>query len=229
MLFSTSNFFKRFCVLLLSGLLTAAVYGQPTMIGNDAKPSIVSSAVVTAPDVAIQTPKPAPASASNSDSSEQDLQRVIADFKLLKILGYLAVGIAAVGGLVLYALRHRRIQKYDTLFAVLAATVLAPLLIYAASKTLSTDASACLGVALSGGADASVFGDVCRSARESVANLFGFKSLWSLIAGRSVESGTALALPAGLVAALTYLSATVMAPLLVILLKPLVKASLSRN
>ena len=224
-----SNFFKRLYALFLGVFLCATVHGQPTMSGNDAKQSTAPAAVVAAPDLANQTPKPAPASTSGVDVSDQDLQRVIADFRLLKILGYLSVGVAVAVGLVLYAIRHRRIQKYDTFFAVLAATLLAPLLLYAASKTLSTDASACLGVALGGGADASVFGDVCRSARESVANLFGFKSLWSLIAGRTVESGTALALPAGLVAALTYLSATVIAPLLVLLLKPLVKASLSRN
>lgn len=225
----TFKFAKCLYALFLGVFLCATVHGQPTMSGNDAKPITAPAAVVAAPDLANQMQKPAPASASGSDASDQDLQRVIADFRLLKILGYLSVGVAVAVGLVLYAIRHRRIQKYDTLFAVLAATLLAPLLMYAASKTLSTDASACLGVALGGGADASVFGDICRSARESVANLFGFTSLWTLIAGRTVESGIALALPASLVAALTYLSATVTAPLLVLLLKPLVKASLSRN
>lgn len=224
-----SNFSKRLCALSLSVFFCATVFAQPTMSDTDAKPSTAPAAVVAPPDLGNKTPKPASASASSSDTSEEDLQRVIVDFKLLKILGYLSVGVAVTVGLVLYAIRHRRIQKYDTLFALLAATLLAPLLMYAASKTLSTDASACLGVALGGGADASVFSDVCRSARESVANLFGFKSLWTLIAGSTVDSGIALALPAGLVAALTYLSATVTAPLLVLLLKPLVKATLSRN
>lgn len=223
------NFLVRISVMCLGLALCLGVNGQPTMGGGYAKPSASPSAVVGSTDAATASPKSAVAPAAGSDASDQDLQRVIADFKLLKMFAYLAIGLAVLVGLVLYAIRHRRIQKYDTLFAVIATTLLAPLLLYLATKNLSTDAAACLGVALGGGADASVFGDVCRSSRESVANLFGFKSLWTLISGRTVENGVALALPAGLVTALIYLSATLIAPLIVLLLKPLVKASLSRK
>lgn len=223
------NLLGRIGAMFLGLALCLSVNAQPTMGGGDVKPSASPSAVAGAADTASAAAKSAVAPAAASDASDQDLQRVIADFKLLKMLAYLAVGLAVLVGLVLYALRHRRIQKYDTLFAVIATTLLAPLLLYLATKTLSTDASACLGVALGGGADASVFSDVCRSSRESVANLFGFKSLWTLVSGRTVENGVALALPAGLVTALIYLSATLIAPLILLLLKPLVKASLSRK
>jgi len=224
--------FVRFISALLFALfatfalnMASAQQPQGPVLTEEIKPA----SPPTAPTAATGTSAASPYGTVGADGSDVELSRVVSDFRLLKLLGFVAVGLAVVAGWIVYAIRHRRVQKYDTLFALTLTILLAPLLFYLATRLLSTDSAACLGLALGGGADASAFSDGCRAARESAANLFGFASLWALTFGQTIVNGIVAPLAAGVVNALMYASVTLAAPLIFLLTKPLVKAFLNKK
>ena len=222
------------CALLFALFATFALntvnaqQPQGPVLTEEVKPAAVNP--TTAPTVApTGTSAASPYGTTGAEGSDAELSRVVSDFKLLKVLGFVAVGLAVLAGWIVYAIRHRRVQKYDTLFALILTLLLAPLLLYLATRLLSTDSAACLGLALGGGADASAFSDGCRAARESTANLFGFTSLWALAFGQTIVNGIVAPLAASVVKALMYASVTLAAPLIFLLTKPLVKAILYKK
>ena len=225
------SFTCQIAVLLITlfSLFTVSTAGaqqpQGPVLTEAAKPDTANSAAVPT----ASTPVNPAANQSSAAASDVELARVVSDFKLLKTLGFVAVAVAVAAGWIVYAVRHRRVQKFDTVFALLLTIVLAPALFYIATRLLGTDSAACLGLALGGGAEASAFSDACRAARESAANLFGFTSIWALMFGQTIVNGIVAPLAAGLVKLLMYASVTLVAPLLFLLTKPLVKAALYKK
>lgn len=208
--------------------IASAQQPQGPVLTEEVKPAAATAttALTAAPT---GTSSASPYGTTVTAGSDAELSRVVSDFKLLKVLGFVAVGLAVLAGWIVYAIRHRRVQKYDTLFALILTLLLAPLLLYLATRLLSTDSAACLGLALGGGADASTFSDGCRAARESAANLFGFTSLWALAFGQTIVNGVVAPLAASVVKTLMYASVTLAAPFIFLLTKPLVKAILYKK
>jgi hypothetical protein len=158
--------------------------------------------------------------------AEADMARLRSDFELLRVLGFVAAGLASACGLAWYALRHKRVQPHDTSGGLLISVILAPLLLTFAIQLLSTDSAACLELTLGAGADLSSFFDACRAGRESVANLFGLKYLWATVFGQGVAAGVVVPFSAALVKVLMFTSVTLAAPVFFLLLKPLLRKTL---
>lgn len=230
-----TTIFERLLRVALIGIASAvsmivfAQQPQGPILNDETRPG------ATQTPASAQTPNQAspyataPGPTATSDGGDAGWAPVVADFKLLKILGFCAVALSVVVGLVVYSIRHRRLQKFDTVLAAIITTVLAPVLLFLATKVLATDSAACLGMALSTGADASAFSDGCRTARESLANMFGLKSLWTMITGQTIVNGVIVPLAAGLVKGLIYVSVTLAAPVIFLLLKPIIKRTLYKN
>lgn len=190
------------------------------------------SPAATAPAPTTSVAPPAVAPEKNSQANQgRDLETEViglnSQFSLLKILGLVSILLAAIIGLSWYAYRHARLLSFDTSGGALLALVLGPIFLTLATQILSTDSSACLGLSISG--DSSAFADACRNAREGAANMIGLKSAWTAVFGQAVAQGMAVAYTSTLVKSLMYASVTVGAPLLFLVLKPLVKKSLNQR
>ena len=227
------NIFRLFSTAVLAIGLACASFSS---LAQQPQGPIRSQAVSATPGAAAGTPEAAqsaisqaPAAASAPEVSDQELGRLKSDFDLLKILGILAIVAAAAIGLGWYAIRHKRLQSFDTTGGIVLSFLLAPLFLMGATMALSTDASACLGLALGSGADASAFTDACRTAREATANLVGFRSIWSLVFGQNILNGVVVAYPASVIRALMYASVCIAAPLLFLIVKPALKAGLYKR
>lgn len=227
------NFFRLLSIASLTVGLTVASFSSLSQqpqgpIGSEPIAASQNSAVAP-PDSARITQSQAPVSSRAPEASDQELGRLKSDFDLLKLLGILSIIAAAVVGLIWYAIRHKRLQSYDTSGGLILSLILAPVFLGAATIILSTDASACLGLALGSGADASAFTDACRTAREGTANLVGFRTIWSLLFGQNIVNGVVVAYPASVIKALMYGSVCLAAPLLFTAIKPALKAGLYKR
>ena len=158
-----------------------------------------------------------------ADAGDAALIALKADFDLLRILGLVAIAIAVAAGLAFYRYRHRRLMPYDALFGLILTVALAPFLLFVFSFSLGAEGSACLSALVASGADAVQFDSVCSTARESAANMIGFKSLWRLIFGEVIVNGLVAPFAAGVVKLLMYTSTVVGSAALYSLIRPFLK------
>lgn len=202
--------------LTISFFAYTVAHGQPTQT-----PAATASPAQTASQPG-ESKASAVGAGTGGNEQPQDL-KFVSDFKLLKMLSIAATLMGVAAGLAVYAIRHRRVQKFDILLGLTVSIILSPLLLFCFTKILSIDASACLGLNLSGESLDSVFADSCRSARETTANVFGFVWLWTMIFGKTIINGTVSPIEAGAVKMLMYVSITITSLLLFSALKPLAK------
>lgn len=194
-----NHFLLKFCVLVTSAFLWL----------HDA----VAQTAITRTD---------PVGAA-SDAGDAALASLKSDFDLLKILGLVGIVVAVVLGLALYTYRHRRLMQYDAVSGLLLTVLVAPALFVGFTQILGPESRACFSATVAGGADAVPFDSACASAREGAANLIGLKSLWRTAMGESIVNGMITSLGAGIVKLLMYLSVTVGAALLYLLIRPVLK------
>lgn len=194
-----SNFLRKFCILVTS----AFMWLHHAVAQTTTTPTDPVGAATVAGDAALASLK--------------------SDFDLLKILGLVGIVVAVVLGLGLYAYRHRRLMQYDAVLGLLLAVLVAPVLFAGFTQILGAESRACFSATVAGGADAVPFDSACASAREGAANMIGLKSLWRTVMGESIVNGMIASLGAGVVKLLMYLSVTVGAALLYLLVRPVLK------
>lgn len=158
-----------------------------------------------------------------SDVTDGALAALKSDFDLLKILGLVAIVVAVVSGLFMYVYRHKRLMQYDAVFGLVLTVVVAPVLLYLFTYLLGSESKACFSATLAAGADAVPFDGMCSAARESAANMIGFKSLWRMIMGEAVVNGMIAPLAAGAVKLLMYVSVVLGAALMYLAIRPILK------
>lgn len=157
-----------------------------------------------------------------------DVQQLPSQFQLLRLFAYGAIAVSAALGLALYVYRHRHRMPYDFLYGVLLTAVAAPLLFWLATLMLPAT-SLCLDMALAIDAPANDYENVCRSARESAANLLGLRSGWRTVTDDQIVAGVQVPLAVFAVKAMLYVSTFVGGLVLFMLLKPLCRRMISRR
>ncbi len=166
----------------------------------------------------------APAAQNRNDAPDDKLVEIKEHFDYLKIAGLAAIFVAAGLGLYVYGRMHRRAIPKAAAAGLAVVVVAAPMLFWVASYLLLTEgASLCLTEALARGANATPYDDVCRSARESVANLLGMKSAWGWVMGQQILNGVVVPISAGVIQRLMYVSILIGAVLLFFAFIPIVR------
>ncbi len=169
----------------------------------------------------------AQATAVDADA-EQALIKIKSEFAALKLAAYSAVISAALIGLLVFFLRRRKLATYPRWWG-LGATTVSSVAIFVLLATVlgSAEGKACASAALEVGNAAKDYDDICRAARESLANTFGFASLFRKV---FVSAGSAYVVPiaVGIVNFLTYLSVVVAAMILFLIGRPFIEKFLIR-
>jgi hypothetical protein len=225
---------RQACLLIVFVGYTSVCVAQQPQGPVGSRPSVTTQSTKTPAEnpaavEAGENKSKAQDTSAGSEGADADLLTLKSDFALLKILGLISVAAAASLGLAWYAVRHKRLQSFDTLGGIALAAIAAPIFLAAATMVLSTDSGACLGLSLGAGADSSAFFDACRAAREGMANMVGLKSAWSTVFGQTISNGVVVAYSAAVIKALMYASVCIGAPLLFLLFKPLLKTILYKR
>lgn len=149
-------------------------------------------------------------SASGVDASmvddSRELESVPAQLDLLRFLGWCTIVVATAAGLLVYSYLHRHYKPNDSLFGLITVVVVAPLLLALSMACMSPSTQNCLGRSLPSGADASTIDTSCRDARESAANLAGFKSAWTRVVGQQTTATGDVPIASSVVKLLMFLS-----------------------
>lgn len=146
------------------------------------------------------------------------LVALAADFDLLRMLGFVSIGVAVAAGLALYIYRHRRLMQYDALFGLLLTVSLAPMLFYVSTQFLGDHSHTCLSMSVAVD-NVTKFDSDCATARESTANIIGLKTVWQLIFAGASEAF----LSAGVTQFLMYFSMIFGSAIPYLCIRPLLK------
>lgn len=154
----------------------------------------------TRPAVAAQ------AIAPEGDEASQAIAMIKSEFATIRLASYLAVAVALVVGLGVYVYRRRLLMTFSKTAGAVTAALLSLVLLALLSSVLSSlESAACASAVLEAGARATDYDDVCRSARESAANGFGFASGFRALF-IAAGSGYIVPIGTGVLKFLTYLS-----------------------
>lgn len=129
-------------------------------------------------------PALAQAGAPSNDpaAAEADAARlrvIRTEFATRKALAYMAFAVALASGLWVFIYRRRRLMPLSrTAGAVTSVLVSVVLFALLAKLFTSADAASCASALLEIGARATDYDDICRAARESAANAFGFSTIF---------------------------------------------------
>lgn len=180
--------------------------------------SSLSPALGQSADAPVEASAPAAAATAGiSELSNAEIGTLHNDFSYLRWMGWAAIAVSVVLGLLVYGRLHSGHRPNDSLLGLVTVLVAAPLLLTLATLTLSDIGSECLRAPLASASDP--FTGPCRDARESAANLVGMKAVWNQVVGQQIIDGVAMPLAASSVRILLYISSLLAAVVLYFLFK----------
>lgn len=169
-----------------------------------------------------QPPTTAPAAAADSGLpvDAEAIIKIKSEFATVKLCAYVSVVLASLAGVMVCVYRRKRLTTFSKTSGAVTAAVLSMGLFALFSLMLSSpEGNACASAALEVGNAAKDYDDVCRAARESVANSFGLASAFRsmFISG---GSGFIVPIGVGVVKALSYTSVLLASLLAFFMLRP---------
>ena len=186
-------------------------------------------ATVCATLAILMTAMPSTAQQQGSDGASGEAEQVIlkikSDLGVVKISAYAAMIFAAVGGLLVFVYRRKRLTTYSKTAGAIVTVVLSLGLFSLFSFVLSSpEANTCVSAVLEIGNAAKDYDDVCRAERESAANAFGGASAYRSM---FVSAGQGFIVPIGVTVLkfISHLSVLIASLLAFFILRPICEKS----